>query len=310
MFSLMRQGIPAEEAARRITAALVDYGSLTGFERSIMRRLLPWYAYNSRSAKYIAGQLFSNPGGGYSMALRASRLAGESDENTYIPEAMRQQLAIRMPDWMKPYLGVDPNSPTTTFFKDFDIPGIDTLNLLGRAPTIYGTAQSTASNVMQQAHPFVRSLFELATAEDSFSRRPLDQAVTPLDRIYKRVFNSQTSMNPLVRMIINNVPGPQQRLIGPIGGLMDDRIPMKQRVAKQLFNSLAGIKLQDVDPEWQLQDARRQLSGRLSGYMTDYTESYVPKDVLPQVPAELMPDYMLFRTLGKDLRERRKARAK
>lgn len=310
MLALMKRGVPAEEAAKRITAALVDYGSLTPFERNIARRLLPWYAYNSRSAKYIAGQLFNSPGGGYGMALRAARLAGESDEDTYIPEAMRQQLAIRMPDWMKPYLGVDPNAPTTTFFKDFDIPGIDTLNLIGRAPTYYGSIQSTASNVMQQAHPIIRSMYELATDEDSFSRRPLTQAVTPLDRIYKKAFNSQTSMNPLIRMAINMTPGPHQRLIGPIGGLMDDRIPMRQRVAKQLFNSLAGIKLQDVDPEWQLQDARRQLAGRLSGYMTDYTESYIPKEVLPQVPAELMPSYMLDRTLAKELRERRKAKAK
>jgi hypothetical protein len=154
----------------------------------------------------------------------------------------------------------------------------------------------------------VRAGFELATGQDSFSRRPLDQAITPLDRIYKRVFNSATGMNPLVRMAINTVPGPQQRLISLAGGLADDRIPMQQRITKQLFNALSGIKIQDVDEAWQLQDARRQLAGRLSGYMQDYTESYVPKDVLPQLPRELLPDYMLFRSLGKQLRETRKAR--
>ena len=83
---------------------------------------------------------------------------------------------------------------------------------------------------------------------------------------------------------------------------------MQQRITKQLFNALSGIKIQDVDEAWQLQDARRQLAGRLSGYMQDYTESYVPKDVLPQLPRELLPDYMLFRSLGKQLRETRKAR--
>ena len=309
MFALMRQGVSADEAATRITRALVDYSSLTDFERNVMRRILPWYAYNSRAGSYVVSSLLSNPGGKYAQTLRASRLAGESDEDTYVPEALRQQLAVRVPDALKPYLGIPDDSRTTTFFKDFDIPGVDTLNLFGRAPTTYGTLQSTASNLAQQANPAIRSIYELATGEDSFSRRPLDQAVTPLDRVYRRLTGSATPMNPLLRMAINTVPGPHQRLISLAGGLADDRIPVKQRIAKQLFNSLAGIKIQDVDPEWQLQDARRQLSGRLSGYMQDYTESYVPKDVLPQLPAELTPDYMLFRTLGKQLRDQRKARA-
>jgi hypothetical protein len=309
MFALMRKGVSADEAATRITRALVDYSSLTGFERNVMRRLLPWYAYNSRAGAHIVNNLLSKPGGAYAQTLRASRLAGESDEDTYIPEALRQQLAVRVPDALKPYLGIPQNANTTTFFKDFDIPGVDTLNLLGRAPTTYGSVQSTASNLAQQANPLWRALYELGTGEDSFSRRPLDQAVTPLDRIYRRLSKSETSMNPLVRMVINTVPGPHQRLISVVGGMADDRIPMQQRAAKQLFNSLAGIKIQDVDPEWQLQDARRQLEGRLSGYMQDYTESYVPKKVLPQLPAELTPDYLLFRSLGKELRERRKARA-
>lgn len=306
MFALMRQGVSADEAAKRMTAALVDYSSLGPLERSVLRRLLPWYAYNSRSAKYLLSELFTNPGGGYGVALRTSRLAGESDEDTYVPEALRQQLAIRVSDDWKPYLGIPQGTDTTTFLKDIDIPGVDFLNMLGRAPTTYGTLQSTAYNVAQQANPMIRSAFELATGEDSFSRRPLDQAVTPLDRIYRRAFNSKTVMNPLVRMAINTIPGPHQRLISVAGGLVDDRIPLQQRIAKQAFNSLAGLKLQDADPEWQLQDARRALAARMSGYMQDYTESYIPKDVLPQVPPEMMPDYMLFRTLGKQLREERK----
>ena len=309
MFALMKQGVSADEAATRITKALVDYGSLTDFERNVMRRLLPWYSYNSRAGSHIISSLINQPGGKYAQTLRTARLAGESDEDTYVPEALRQQLAVRVPDALKPYLGIPQDAQTTTFFKDFDIPGVDTLNLFGRAPTTYGTLQSTASNFAQQANPAIRSLYELATGQDSFSRRPLDQAVTPLDRLWKKATGYETSMNPLVRMVINTVPGPQQRVLSVLGGLADDRIPMQQRVAKQLFNSLAGIKIQDVDPEWQLQDARRQLEGRLSGYMQDYTESYVPKSVIPQLPAELTPDYMLFRTLGKQLRERRKARA-
>ena len=174
--------------------------------------------------------------------------------------------------------------------------------------------QSTAYNLAQQANPFIKSAMELATGTDTFSRRPLEQAVTPADRIYKSLYEkatgtpAPTGLNPLVRQAINVVPGPWQRLISIGGTLADDRIPMTQRVLKTGVNAMTGVKLRTVDPAWQLNDARRKLAGRLGSFMQDYTESYIPKDSIPQVPSELIPEYQLFRTLGKDLRETRKAR--
>ena len=314
MLSLMRQGISPDVAAKRITSALVDYSSLTSFERQTLRRIFPWWAYTSRIGKYVVGQLMENPGGGYAQTIRTLTASQASDENTYVPEALRQQFAFRVPDALKPYLGVDPNSPNTTFLTDIDIPGIDTLSLLGLGPNTYQGVQSTAYNLAQQANPFVKSVMELVSGEDTFSRRPLTQAVTPADRIYKGIYKNltgvpaPTGLNPLVRQAINVLPGPQQRLINIAGGMFDERIPLQQRLLKQGFNAMTGVKLRTVDPAWQLNDARRKLSGRLDSFMQDYTESYIPKDNIPQVPAEMIPDYALFRTLGRDLREARKAR--
>lgn len=308
MFALMRQGVSAREAAKRVTSALVDYSSLTTWERNTARRVFLWWSFQSRIGKYVAQQLAMNPGGAYAQTIRGFNTIQRSDDDVYIPEALRQQFAFRVPEAVKPYLGIDPNkTDTTTFLKDIDIPGFDVLSLFDSGnPTIYGKVQGTAFNLLQQAHPLTRSTTELMTGIDTFSRRPLEQAVTPLDRLYMRAFNSATPMNPLLRQAINLTPGPQQRLIPILGGLADQRIPMQQRIAKQTFNALAGMKLQDVDPAWQLQDARRVLGQQLGGFMQDYTESYIPEDVLPQLPMELMPQYQLFRTLGRDLREARK----
>jgi hypothetical protein len=315
MFTLMRQGISADVAAQRITAALVDYGSLTLFERQTLRRLFPWYAYTSRIGKYVAGQLANNPGGGYAQTLRALSVLQRGDEDTYIPEGLRQQFAFRIPDQVKPYLGIPQDTDKTTFLTDIDIPGVDTMSLLGLAPTTFGGVQSTAYNLAQQANPFVKSAMELATGIDTFSRRPLEQAVTPADRIYKYLYKratgaeAPTGLNPLVRQLINVTPGPWQRLISLGGSMTDERIPLEQRLIKTGFNTLAGMKFRTVDPAWQLNDARRRLSGRLGAFMQDYTESYIPKSALPQVPPELIPDYQLFRTLGRDLQQQRKARS-
>lgn len=315
MLSLMRQGNTADVAAKRITSALVDYGSLTMFERQTLRRIFPWYAYTSRIGKYAVGQLANNPGGGYAQTIRAMSTLQQSDDDTYMPTALRQQFAVRVPDALKPYLGIDPNNPHMTVLSDVDVPGLDTLSLPSIKPTVFGSVQSTAYNLAQQANPFIKSAMELATGMDTWSRRPLQQSTTPADRVYKAAYKgitgaeAPTGLNPLVRQAINVTPGPWQRFISLAGGLTDERIPLQQRLLKQGFNSLAGVKLRTVDPAWQLSDAMQNLSeGGLADFMVDYSEPFIPKSRLPQVPAEFLPDYQLFRTLGRDLREVRKAR--
>ena len=61
--SLLRQGLSPQEAAKRITGALVDYSSLTSMERGMIRPVFMWWAYNSRIGKYAVQSLMNNPGG-------------------------------------------------------------------------------------------------------------------------------------------------------------------------------------------------------------------------------------------------------
>jgi hypothetical protein len=306
MLSLMKQGVSAEEAARRVTDALVDYSSLTSVERNFFKVIFPWWSYMSRSGKYAVQELLTNPGGPYGQTLRAFNRFQESDEDTYVPEALRQQFAVRVPQFLEPYLRIPHDSNTTTFLRDIDIPGHDVISLFSPGPGIYPTVKSTAANLLQQTNPLIQSAAEIATGQDLFSRRPLEHADSSLDRIYKQLSGSKTNMNPILRQGIELIPGP--RVSGIAGGLLDQRIPMDQRIAKTLVNTLTGIKLQTVDPAYQLSDARRILAEELSPFMREYTEDYIPKDVLPQVPPEMLPKYQLFKSLGKDLREIRKAK--
>jgi len=302
--AMLERGANPEFAAKRITSALVDYSSLTDFERNVIRRFIfPWWAYNSRIGKYAVQSLVNSPGGGYAQMVRAMRVLQDSDDDTYIPEAMRQQFAVRVPEMLEPLLGIDPNSDTTTFFKDFDAPGVDMISLFDPQPTIQGTAQGTAQNLGLQMNPLLRTGIEYMTGQDMFSRRPLSEAVTPLDRIYKGVTGDTKNLNPLLKSAAQLTPFP--RVAGIAGGLMDDRIPMQQRAIKQLFNTFTGVKMQTADPAWQLSDARRKAAQKLEGFMTNYTESYIPEERLPQVPPELMPYFQLYQSLGRDLREAR-----
>jgi len=223
-----------------------------------------------------------------------------------VPEALRQQFAVRVPQFLEPILRIPRDANTTTFLRDIDIPGHDVISLLSPGPGIYPTVKSTAANLLQQTNPMIQSMAEVATGQDLFSRRPLEHADSSLDRIYRQLFKSKPNLNPILRQGIELIPGP--RVSGIIGGLTDPRIPMDQRIAKTLVNTLTGVKLQTVDPAYQLSDARRILAEELSPYMRQYTEDYIPKDVLPQVPAEFLPKYQLFKGLGTELRDLRKAK--
>lgn len=306
--AMLKKGATPSFAGERITSALVNYQGLTDIERNLFRVIFPWWAYNSRIGKYVVENIARNPGGLYAQTIRGMNTLQAADEETYIPESIRQQFAIRVPKALEPYLGIEPDSRNTTFLKDFDIPGMDVLTLFSPKPTPYGTVQSTANNLGLQMNPLLRTAAELMTDQDFFSRRPLEEANTPLDRVYNRLSGSTTGLDPLVRSALGLIPGPRVGSI--VGPLFDDRIPsMTQRLIKLGVNTAAGIKQQTADPEWILAEQKRNNAEYLKGFMSNYTQEFIPAEVLPQVPPELLPRYFLHQELNRDLRNARKARA-
>ena len=307
MIMLMKQGVSPSEAAKRVTEALIDYGSLTSVEKAYIKPFFPWWSYSSRAGAFAAKQLLTDPGGPYGQTLRAFNRVQESDDDTYIPEALRQQFAIRIPNELISALGFEP-SDNTTFLRDIDIPGHDVLSTFSPKSSVTGTAKSTAYNLLQQMNPLVQTGVELATGQDLFSRRPLEQADSSLDRIYKAASGSTRNMPAVARLGLELLPAP--RVGGLVGGMVDQRIPdLKQRAAKQAINALTGIKLQTVDPAYQLGDARRMISEDMSDVMRDYTEKYIPKEEIGRLTPEELMRFRVFNTFGKQLQERRKARA-
>lgn len=301
--SLLRRGVSPSEAARRMRDALVDYSSLTPVERHTIRNVFVWWAYNSRIGKYAVQSMFKDPGGRYAQTIRAMNTTQQSDRDHYIPEALRQQLGIRIgsgdpiSDAIRSALAIPDKAGTDTYLKDIDLPGIDVLSLL--AP---GDLRATIGNLANQMHPSFRTFTELATGQDLFSKRPLDESVAPIDRLYMALSGSSRGLDPTLKAVINNVPGPQ-RLIGLFGGLADDRIPWEQRWRKQAINALAGVKLQDVDPDYWLNEARRKNSERMKGWVKRGGYYYLPKDSADEAPEWVQKRFALEKELARRQRE-------
>lgn len=308
--ALLRQGISPSEAARRMREALVDYSSLTPVERTTFRNTFIWWAYSSRIGKYAVQSLLNNPGGRYAQTIRGMNTLQRSDDKHYVPEALRQQLGIRIgqgdvvSDAIRRVLAIPENAETDTYLKDIDLPGIDVLSLLSP-----GDLRATMGNIANQMHPSIRTFAELATNQDLFSKRPLDEAVAPIDRLWMRASGSATGVDPTIKALINNIPGPQ-RIIGLAGGLADQRIPWDQRWRKQAINALLGVKLQDVDPDYWIAEARRKNADSMKGWVKKGGFYFLPEDRRDQAPESVLQAFALEQELARRQRLLNEAKEK
>ena len=280
--ALLKQGVQPDVAAKRITDALVDYSSLTDIEKNVFKVIFPWWTYNSRMGRYVVQHLMNRPGGRYGQMIRAMNTLQQSDDDQYIPTALKQQFAFRIPDELLPYIGREPSEAVTTYGKDVDAPGMDLWSIM-----LPGSLPDLMQNLMNQSHPLIRTAGELGTNTDFFSRRPLDEAVTPLDRIYMNLFQTQRKLSPTTKAVVQNIPG-IQRLVSLAGGLSDQRIPFEDRVLKQLINNLTGVKIQDVDAAWLFADLARKIADQQKGWMATKPIYFIPKELQPEAPMEVL----------------------
>ncbi len=308
--SLMRQGVAPEEAASRMMKALVDYSSLTPFERNTIRnKIFPWWAYTSRIGKYAVESLLNNPGGRYGQTIRAINDLQATTDKTYIPTALRQRFAIRMPQ----IPGItQTDAGGNTYLTDIDLPGIDVLNLvkLGYQPDVLGSLlqsiKFTAMDTAQQANPLLRTVMELATDTDFYSKRPLSQANTAWDKIYSAAIGERYArLNPITRAAVSNIPLPLlQRSANALGALVDPRIPsLPVRAGKAFVNNTTGVKITTVDPEMEDLDAMGKIAQTNEPYNREFTVATIPKEYLPRVPLENQRLNALNLELQRDLRK-------
>ena len=301
--ALMQQGVSPVEAAARVKKALVDYQSLTLTERKWMRTIFPWWAYNSRIGKYVADSLISRPGGPYGQMIRSLNTLQQQDDSTYIPENLRQKFAVRVPDeWLQAAGMHQPG--LTTYAVDFDAPGADVANIIDpRSPV-----QGTLKNLAQQSAPPIQALMSLVTGRDLFYDRPLDETVTPADRIYKAITGSPEGLSGAAKVGINLIPGLQVPL--SIGGtLTDQRIEsIPRRAMKAGINFASGIKEATVDDLALIHEQQEKIGGNLAGKTRTMSRQYIPDELVPTLTPQQQQLWALSKILEKQSRQIMKQR--
>jgi hypothetical protein len=158
--------------------------------------------------------------------------------------------------------------------------------------------QQTAAELFNQTHPLIRSGAEYVFNRDFYTGRPLDEATTRADRLYKALTGSPFNLPPLAKTAIENVPG-TQRLVNFFGGLADERVPFEHALPRELFNALFGVKVRDVDEKWMLYDMLNKLKPELEGYAIHGSYSSIPEERLEVAPERVKSAYNMTRQINR-----------
>lgn len=303
---LLRHGLSPEEAARRVKALQVDYGSLSDFERTMMKRIFPFYSFSKGASSYLVDELMSRPGGRLAQALRFSNRSRGDEPG--MPDYVSQSTAIDLgetQDGSRSYitgLGLMHEDPLSMITARNGLPSI----------------QDFMTELASRSNPIIKAPLELATGESFFQRGPmggrdLEDMDPTVGRILSNVglggelpsgrakpFISQTTEHLLAN-------SPMARLLTTIRTATDAR---KWEGAvlpgdKLLMNLATGVRISDISPAAQDAVIRDELFAtiRRSGGSV-FSRAYFPKD------AELGGDQIQLNELAKLLAERAKLRAK
>ena len=305
---LLKQGYDPKAAARAMKRAHVDYTSLTGFERTWLKSLFPWYSFQSRIFREVLRQLIEQPGGRYGQLIRATEAVQDEGDNGYIPSGMRSQFAFPIPA----EFGGRPTPQTQVYLTDLDFPGFDQINMIETPGTLAGTAAGTARQVAMQLHPILRSSVEAAVGQDLFTNRPLGEATSSLDAIARSVTGNPNIDVPfLPERIVENAPFLGRPLYAA-RSLLDTRgdRPLWDRALSTAVNATTGVKRRAVAQEDVLSDATREIEESIDPYTREFKQVFIPEAMQPSVPQWALRRLAVSRALGREKRELKRGKSK
>lgn len=277
--SLLKKGYSPKSATETIKRVQVDYQDLSAFEKNVLRRMMPWYTYQSKIFREVVGQLATRPGGKYGQSVRAiDRGQQELSEGEYVPSHLRQQVAL--PTGLQAGSG-------EIMISDIDLPGFDQINMLPNTATT-DPFLSMMEQVGSQLAPHLRVGAEFVSGRDFYHKTPIEQSRGIASDAYSALTGgSVLPYGYVADRVIGNVPF-VQRPATAIRKLIDNRsdAPASLRVATGLADMFLGVKAPIVDDDRRYSDMTNLIDESLKGVPQVRTMSrrYVPEELEPDTP--------------------------
>lgn len=210
MYGLMKQGYEPGVAADMVKAMHVDYSHSTGFEKNVMKRLIPFYGWMRGNLPEQIRQVVENPGGPAAMAVKGSEAANRGQ---FVPDYLGQGVTIPLGNeeaGQRRYL-----TRTGLPFEDL--------------------GQTSMRSILGSLNPLLRYPLEQATGRQMFSDRDLRD-------LHSRVGDLVPGgvPPPLENLLMNS---PLSRLITTASTIADER----KSLLDKFLNLGTGLKISDVD---------------------------------------------------------------
>lgn len=294
---LVKKGYAPAEAGKEVLRTQFDYSKLTGGERNVMRKAMPFYTYMRNNLPLQLETAATRPGV-TSSQLRT--VAGDHSEP--LPEHLASGVAIPTGsehDGNRQYisqLGI----PLEEAFERLKIHPGDPL----------GSVRDTALAYMGGLNPLIKGPLEHLFDTQFFSGRKLSDlrpqgAVGGLGKLIDPESRHPDILNAVAQGLANT---PATRFLTMVDKLQD---PRKGIVPKAL-NLLTGVRVSDVDMEkTRAIETRRALEELLKGNpaISQYTNLYVkPEDQAKLTPEEIQQLQVMSRLQANAQRAKREQR--
>ena len=224
-----------------------DYKNLTQFEKKVMRRIFPFYAWMRQNTPFMIKQMVNNPGKMFTTIRGEQSLMGglTDEELNSLPAFTREGITVPL---------FDLESGGKAVLTNIDLP-IDELNELGLG---LGGYRALAKTLGSRINPAIKSVLELMAGKDFFYGTPLKEQVTNLETGKTEYPYSKTSR------LLYDVPGLKQlfgvtKRMTKSGKERYELDPERKKKIEALTMSMGTRPLAEIGKLW---DALRGTEGK------------------------------------------------
>ena len=288
--TLRKQGWEPKAAAGEVMKYQIDYRNLTQTERSLMRRIYPWYSFSRGTLPVVLSDLVDKPGV-ITAPMRA--VTGGRPQGEFVPGYIGEGASLPLGE----------SAPgTSRYVSSFGLPIEDeALKMLGSLAK--GDLGRAGEQALGSTFPWIKSPLELIFDKQLYSGRPLSDLEEYKFASIGGLLNEKQAR--VLTQIIANTPA--SRTASTINKLLDKR----KDPAIQALNLATGVRVTDVDSARAYDAAiTKTLGGRLLGEpgVRSRQEIYVPLDNIQKMSPQNQLEYALYLRAEQRLRDEAKKR--
>lgn len=287
---LRKRGWEPKAAADQVQKYQIDYSKATNFERVVMKRIFPWYAFTKGSLPVVLEDLLTQPG---KIAAPLRALTGGRAQGEFVPGYIGEGAALPLgenPDGSQRYL--------SSFGLSIEDEGLKMLGSL-----IKGDVGRAGEQALGMSYPWIKSPLELIFNKQLHSGRPLTD-LKPYEFASLGGLLNERQARVLTEIGSNT---PASRFLSTVNRLGDER----KGLMEQAWNLGTGVRITDVDTRRAFDAATLKMLGdQLMGQagIRSRSEVYAPVEGIPGMSPENQLKLALYQRAEQRMRDAAKAR--